>query len=125
MMGEFMKTLTIIISVLIMLAAGQALARDLSPMMAEIEAAMEATRMEVADLKLQYETAVSDEQAMEIMREVARVKREGRVELMRIQLRHARLAGNDGLVLQLEEVIARMTAPPVKGTPVPRPIPQH
>lgn len=120
-----MKTLTIIIFVLVMLGPGQALAKELSPMMMEIEAAMEATKLEIADLKLQYKAAVSDEQAMEIMREVARVKREGRVELMRIQLRHARLAGNDELVLQLEEVIARMTAPPVKGTPLPRPAPQQ
>ena len=120
-----MKTLTIIISVLIVLGAGQALARELSPMMVEIEAALEATRLEVADLKLQYEAAVSDEQAMEIMREVARVKRAGSVEFMRIQLRHARLAGNEELVTELEEVIARMTAPLVRGTPVPRPIPQQ
>ena len=106
MMGELMKTLTFIISVLVVLTVGQALARELSPMMVEIEAAMEATRLEVADLKLQYEAAVSDEQAMEIMR-------------------HARLAGNEELVTQLEEVIARMTAPPVKGTPIHRPVPQH
>ena len=120
-----MKTLTIIISVLVVLTAGQALARELSPMMVEIESAMEATRLEVADLKLQYEAAVSDEQAMEIMREVARVKRESRVELIHIQLRHARLAGNEELVTQLEEVIARMTAPPVKGTPIHRPVPKQ
>jgi len=106
-------------------AADMAPARELSPMMEEIQAAMEATRLEVADLKLQYETAGSDGQAMEIMREVARVKRDGRVEMMRIQLRHARLAGNDELIIQLEEIIIRMTAPPVKGTPIPRPFPQQ
>ena len=42
MMGELMKTLTIIIAVLVVLTVGQALARKLSPMMVEIQAAMEA-----------------------------------------------------------------------------------
>lgn len=120
-----MKTLIIIIAGLVVFAANMAPARELSPMMEEIQAAMEATRLEVADLKMQYETAGSDEQAMEIMREVARVKREGRVEMMRIQLRHARLAENEELVTQLEAIIIRMTAPPVKGTPITRPVPQQ
>ena len=120
-----MKTLIIFIAVLVVFAADMVSARELSPLMTEINAAMEAARQEVADLKLQYEAAVDEKEAMEIMREVAKIKRESRVEMMRIQLRHARLAGNDELVIQLEEVIIRMTAPPVKGTPIARPVPQQ
>ena len=131
MMGELMKTLLIIIAGLIVLGAGSALfaadqpatppeARELSPMMMEITASIEAARLEVADLKLRYEAAIDNETAMEIMREVARIKKEGRVEMMRIQLRYARLNGNDELVTELEEIITRMTAPPVKGEPIPR-----
>lgn len=120
MMGDLMKTLTIIIAVLVVLTAGLVTARELSPLMTEINTALEETRQEVAALKLQYKAAVDEKEAMEIMREIARVKRESRVEMMRIQLRHARLAGNDELVLELEAIITKMTAPPVKGVPIPR-----
>jgi hypothetical protein len=122
-----MKSLQITIISLIILGAGGALfatepapVRELSPMMQEITATMEAARLEVADLKLRYQTATDNEAAMEIMREVARVKKESRVEMMRIQLRYARLDGNDELVTELEEIVARMTAPPVKGVPIAR-----
>jgi hypothetical protein len=131
MMGELMKTLLIIIAGLVAIGTGSALfaadqpaappeARELSPMMMEITASMEIARLEVAGLKLRYEAAVDNETAMEIMREVARVKKESRVEMMRIQLRYARLDGNDELVAELEEIVTRMTAPPVKGEPIPR-----
>ena len=94
--------------------------RELSPMMVEINAAIETARLEVAELKLRYDAAVDDRAAMEIMLEVARVKRERSVEMMRIQLRYARLNGNDELVAELEEIVTKMTAPPVKGEPIPR-----
>ncbi len=113
-----MKTLIIFIAILVLFAADTAPARELSPMMTEINAAIEAMRQEVTDLKLQYETATDDRSAMEIMGEIASAKREGRVEMMRIQLRYARLAGNDELVTRLEEVITKMTAPPAKGVPM-------
>ena len=132
MMGELMKTLLIILAGLVAIGAGSALfaadqpatpaaaERELSPMMMEITASMETARLEVADLKLRYEASVDNETAMEIMHEVARVKKESRVEMMRIQLRYARLDGNDELVTELEEIVTRMTAPPVKGEPIPR-----
>jgi hypothetical protein len=138
-MGEIMKSLLILFAVLMVAgtvwaadppvkieaqpaspAAGESPPRELSPMMAEINAAMETARLEVADLKLRYEAETDDKAAMEIMREVARVKRESRVEMMRIQLRHARKDGNEDLVLELEGIVAKMTAPPVKGVPVRR-----
>ena len=93
---------------------------ELSPMAAEINAAIETARLEVADLKRRQEAAINDQDALDIMREAARVKRECRVEMMRIQLRYARLDGNDELTAELEDIVARMTAPPVKGQPVPR-----
>jgi len=123
-----MKTIRITIIGLIILGAGGVLfadepaepTRELSPMMTEIKASMEAARLEVADLKLRYELETDDQAAMEIMREVSRVKKESRVEMMRIQLRYARLDGNDELVTKLEEIVTKMTAPPVKGVPIQR-----
>ncbi len=131
-----MKTLLIILAGLVVLGAGSALfaadqpatppeARELTPMMMEITASIEAARLEVADLKLRYDAAIDNETAMEIMREVTRVKHESRVEMMRIQLRYARLDGNDELVAELEEIVTRMTAPPRKGVPIPRDNPKH
>ncbi len=120
-----MKTLIIIIVLLVVLVAGSASAREISPMMTEIYAAVETMKLEIADLKLQYDAAVSNEQAMEIMQEIARVKKENRVEMMRIQLRYARLAGNEKQIAELEAVIAKMTSPPVKGTPISREAPQR
>lgn len=95
-------------------------ARELSPMMLEIQAAMETAREQVAELKRRHDAAVSDDEAMDLAREAARIKRESRVEMMRIQLRYAGEAGHEELVVELEEIVARMTAPPVKGVPIPR-----
>jgi len=116
-MGEVMKTLAIFLFVIAASASVAEPARELSPMMQEIQIAMETARLQVADLKLRHDAAVNDEEAMDIMREVVRVKRESRVEMMRIQLRYARLDGNTELVAELEDIVSRMTAPPVRGVP--------
>ncbi len=112
-----MKTLAIFLFVIAASASVAEPARELSPMMQEIQIAMETARLQVADLKLRHDAAVNDEEAMDIMREVVRVKRESRVEMMRIQLRYARLDGNTELVAELEDIVSRMTAPPVRGVP--------
>jgi hypothetical protein len=126
------KTIRITIVGLIILGAGGVLfadepapVRELSPMMQEITASMEAARLEVADLRLRYEAASDNQAAMEIMREVARGKHESRVDMMRIQLRYARLDGRDEAVAKLEAAITRMTTPPEKGEPIPRPAPRR
>ena len=62
-------------------------------MMQEIQAAMETARLQVAELKRRHDAAVNDQEAMDLARESARIKREIRVEMMRIQLRYARKAG--------------------------------
>ena len=117
-----MKTIVIILAVLI---AGAALAaeepaREISPMMQEIQANFDAARAEVAALLKRHEAAISSEEKMEILREAAEVKRESRIEMMRIQLRYALQRGDDKLVAELEQIVTRMTAPPAKGVPVPR-----
>lgn len=91
--------------------------REPSPMMQEIQAAMETARLQVAELKRRHDAAVNDDEAMDLAREAARIKRESRVEMMRIQLRYARQAGNTELVAELEDIVTRMTSPPVKGVP--------
>jgi hypothetical protein len=137
-MGEVMKAIAILLMVLaaaVSVAAepavkvevrpaapGEVVApvREISPMMLEIQAAVETTRLQVAELKRRHDAAVNDAEAMDLMREAARIKRDSRVEMMRIQLRYARQDGNAELVAELEDIVTRMTAPPVKGVPIPR-----
>ncbi|MEN8006213.1 MAG: hypothetical protein ABFS42_04320 [Candidatus Krumholzibacteriota bacterium] len=95
-------------------------ARELSPMMLEIQAAMESASLRVAELKRRHDAAISDDEAMALAREAAKVKRESRIEMMRIQLRYARQDGNTELVAELEDIVTRMEAPPAKGVPMVR-----
>ncbi len=130
--GEIMKILGILCFVLAVggaLAAAEALpvdpptdppARELSPMMTEITAALSTMRLDVAALKLRYDAAVTNEEAMALARQIAEVKRQNRVEMMRIQLRYARAEGRDETAAKLKEAITRMTTPPATGVPVPR-----
>ena len=129
-----MKTLMTILALVLLTSVGSSIfaadppvkpVPELTPMMAEIEAALEAARQEIAELQVRSKQAAGKEEAMEIMREVARVKRESRIEMFRIQLRYARAEGRNEAAAQLEEIIIRMTAPRPKGTPVPRPAPQQ
>jgi len=121
-MGETMKATLIILAVLMagIVLAAEAPEREASPMMLEIRAAFAATQVEVADLQARYKAAADPEQAREILREAALVKREGRIEIMRIQLRYARQNGDDARGAELEQIVTRMTTPPAKGVPVPR-----
>ena len=88
--------------------------------MAEIQAAFEAAQAEVADLKARCDATADPALARELRREAAQVKREVRVEIMRIQLRHARARGDMELAAELQEIVNRMTTPPARGVPQPR-----
>ena len=91
-----------------------------SPMMLEIQETLETARLRVAELQRLHDAAVNDEEALEIVREAARVKRESRIEMMRIQLRYARAEGRAETAAELEEIITKMTTPPAPGVPVQR-----
>jgi hypothetical protein len=98
----------------------RALAQEPTPMVKEILASQEAARLEIEELKRRYAATTDDPTAQEIMREIARVKRESYVEMMRIQLRYARERGDDEAVVELEDIVTRMESSPRKGVPVPR-----
>lgn len=122
-----MNTFLILMTALAIVSAAPAAEKptEISPMMLEIQANFDASRAEVAALLKRHEAAISSEEKMEILREAAEVKRESRIEMMRIQLRYARQAGNDELIAELEEIIAQMTAPPRKGEPIHREAPKQ
>ena len=100
-------------------------ARAISPMMAEIQANLASVRSRVEDLGRRYHESADEELAQEISREISRIKGEGRVEMLRIQLRYARQEGRGQVAAELETAIAKMTAPPTRGEPRPRPAPQR
>ncbi len=56
-------------------------------MMAEIQASLASVRSQVADLGRRYHETADEESALEISREISRVKTEGQVEMLRLQLR--------------------------------------
>jgi hypothetical protein len=97
----------------------------LTPMMAEIQAALEANREAVAYLAARFRAAADETEAMELAREIRSIKLEGRLGVLRIQLRYAQEEGRTEAAAELESAIERMTAPPRTGTPIPRPAPQR
>lgn len=98
-------------------------APEISPMMAEIQATIDAATETVAELNVRYREATDQATALALAKEAARVKHESRVAVMQIQLRYALEEGREDTALKLEEAIARMTAPPRVGQPRPRPVP--
>ena len=105
-------------------AVAPALARPLSPLMIEINAVLEANRIEIEALTARYKAAADEREAVAAMQEVIRVKREADLEILRIQLRHARQEGRDDSVARLEEAIRLMTAPRPAIEPRYRPAPR-
>jgi hypothetical protein len=97
----------------------------LTPMMEEIQAAVQTTREAVADLADRFRAATDETEALELARAIRCVKLDGRIEVLRIQLRYARQDGRDETVAKLEAAIERMTVPPRSGQPIPRPAPEQ
>ncbi len=97
----------------------------LSPMMAEIQTTLEASRLAVAELSVRFKAAGDEREALDLATRIASAKLEGRLEMLRIQLRYARDEGREEAVTELEEAITRMTAPPRTGQPIARPAPRR
>jgi hypothetical protein len=97
--------------------------QEISPMMAEIQATIDAAQETVAELNVKYHAAPDQTTALALAKEVARVKHESRIAVMQIQLRYALEEGREDTARKLEEAIGRMTAPPRVGQPRPRPMP--
>ena len=87
----------------------QALMRDLRVARAnEFAEAIEANRLTVLALQERYDTARLPGERLAIDREIERVKFEGEVRLMQIQVEYARLAGHDDVAAAIEAEIDTM-----------------
>lgn len=98
----------------------------ISPMMAEIQATMAASKSAVADL-MNRSAGIQDHEAMNtIQREVARLKQQTELDILAIQARYARAEGNEELAKKIDQAIAYILAPPTPEAPAePRPAPDN
>lgn len=92
-----------------------------SPMMVEIRAAMEAERTSRTELLARFDATRDEHAAMEIQRQIETLARDTELQILRIQVDHARLGGREDLALRIETAIAQMTAPRPPLQPQDRP----
>lgn len=85
--------------------------------MQEIDEALAACRARVADLTARLRETTADETALALQRDIEQAKRETELDVLRIQAKHARLAGRDAQADAIEAELARMTAPAVPTAP--------
>jgi len=101
----------------------------LSPQMREIQAALAQEHRAIQEILSELEAADDEDAAMELLARLHDVKRDTEVEILRIQARHARLAGREELAREIDAAIERLLAPPPTPVPqeraVPEPTPQR
>lgn len=92
-------------------AAAPAPATPLTPMMADITAALQQEHALVADLAQQLATAPDDAAALQLHRAIEQAKMDGQLRVLGIQVRYAKLEGRTEDATKLEAELAAMGAP--------------
>jgi len=97
-----------------------------SPMMNEIKTTMDISRGEIAELLVSI-SASSDFSAKQAAQDqIATIKIQVELDILAIQARYARSAGNEELALQIDAAIEAITSPPAPVAPVEnRPAPEN
>jgi len=96
------------------------LSPEITPMMAEIEALLKAEAEALADLNASFQQARDETEALAVQEEISRIKVETELNILRVQIRHARAAGHEDVAVKLEAAIEKMTNPPEVREPQPR-----
>ncbi len=91
----------------------------LSPMMREIHAVLLVKRAEVAEAQRRFDDAADETDALRLQQEVETLKIGAELEILRIQVRYARLEGRPETAAALEASIEAMTAPRPRLEPRP------
>lgn len=94
-----------------------------SPMTIEIRAVLDRERDALASLHAKLRAARDEGAARELEREVERVRLGTEVSLLRVQAKHARLAGREAVAAHLEGAIRALLSPPVVLPERARPVP--
>ncbi len=97
--------------------------RAVSPLMAELRAALDAERVRHDELEARFHAATDERAALEIQREIETLARDTELQILRIQIDHARRAGREEVAQAAEAAIAEMTAPRPTPQPQDRPAP--
>lgn len=93
----------------------------LSPMMTEIRAVLDGERSALKSLNERFRAAKDPDATIALQREIARVKLDTEVAVLRVQAKHARAAGRADVALSLETAIQQMLAPEAPPPATPRP----
>ena len=97
-----------------------------SPMITEIRATLDASRLEIADLTAQAPAHRSHEADLALQTQVAQLKQQAELDILAIQVRYARGDGREELARQIEADIAAIISPPPPVAPTEtRPAPNH
>lgn len=91
--------------------------QPVSPMLAEITAAMTASQAAVAELSRGLSGAADQAAVLEVQREIARLKQEARLETFRIQMRYAAVEGRTEAAARLERLLSDLTSPRAADIP--------
>ncbi len=92
-----------------------------SPMMVEIRAVLDEERASLKVLHERFRAAKDADAAIAIQREIARVKLDAEVSVLRVQAKHARAAGRADVAANLEAAIQQMLEPEAPPPSAPRP----
>ncbi len=88
-----------------------------SPMVSEIELALTASKLEIAELVTQVANS-SDFAAKQLMQEeISAIKQQTELDILGIQARYARTAGNEDLANQIDNAIETIISPPAPSAP--------
>jgi propanediol dehydratase small subunit len=98
-------------------------AAEPSPLMRDIQAALDAGDAAVAALERQLAQATDERAALALQRQIEDLRVGVEIRIMEIQARHARQDGRPEQAAAIEAAIAAMTAPRPRGIPVERPLP--
>jgi hypothetical protein len=98
-------------------------APQLKPMTMEINAVLEQSRLQVATLQDRFDNEPNAEAAVAIVRQIEQLKINTELDILRVQVRYARTAGNVELAQQIEASLTQMTTPAPRREPVDRPAP--
>lgn len=92
-----------------------------SPMMVEIRAVLDGERAALRPLNERFRAAKDPDAAIAIQREIARVKLDTEVAVLRVQAKHARAAGRADVAASLETAIQQILEPSAPPPATPRP----
>lgn len=96
---------------------------QLKPMTVEINAVLEQSRLQVATLQDRFDNEPNAEAAVVIVRQIEQIKTNTELDILRVQVRYARTAGNEELAQKIEASLTQMTTPAPRREPIDRPAP--